>query len=620
VAERVPREVGPEGAPPAPERANAPPAQAGAAFVLAAQQAYGNAVVARAMAARQPADGGAPAAADGGAAAGLIVADDAEPGPGQMARGQFLAQLRDAAAAAARDVLGTSPMALAVGPGVERWMAPYQGRDAAGLEQAIREKAPAAAGASSASALIDAVSAAVREAVGEGVTDDPGASGDAATDLDEDERPQIPSELLAEVSGIAAILFKREEVATSRSADPRSVLRRLGAGRPLGDVERGRMEPLVGRDLGDVRVHAGAAGARVSSELGARAFAVGQDVAFGAGQYRPGTVVGDALLAHELAHVGQQDAGALGDERALEQDADETAAGAVAALWHGDRSVQRRPRLRDALALRSCNSGAAKSTRVHEPIPRDPRKVYEQKLPEGVNKLKVGFGRADVNARYDRNFWDIEIDERTGESCLALNKGKLPSDAIDAMFADLSKWSLDCAQFVQIAHLYALRWAYGNDEFDRKVGGVNFKFKPHYSDGLDKSTYWNREGPGQKMTRYVNTNPAVASKADPQPDDRSPQEILDAAPVGARVMWTNLDAPSGSAFRNENTVKLGNGLFAAQGFGRAGNTYSGDEIAQKLADITSAEKPAPRDYVQSKVYLKQIETYDTVAGLPAAPP
>jgi hypothetical protein len=257
---------------------------------------------------------------------------------------------------------------------------------------------------------------------------------------------------------------------------------------------------------------------------------------------------------------------------------------------------------------------------VHEPIPRDPRKVYEQKLPEGVNKLKVGFGRADVNARYDRNFWDIEIDERTGESCLALNKGKLPSDAIDAMFADLSKWSLDCAQFVQIAHLYALRWAYGNDEFDRKVGGVNFKFKPHYSDGLDKSTYWNREGPGQKMTRYVNTNPAVASKADPQPDDRSPQEILDAAPVGARVMWTNLDAPTGSAFRNENTVKLGNGLFAAQGFGRAGNTYSGDEIAQKLADITSAEKPAPRDYVQSKVYLKQIETYDTVAGLPAAPP
>jgi hypothetical protein len=40
--------------------------------------------------------------------------------------------------------------------------------------------------------------------------------------------------------------------------------------------------------------------------LNARAFTLGKDVAFGAGQYAPGTLDGRRLLAHELTHVVQQ--------------------------------------------------------------------------------------------------------------------------------------------------------------------------------------------------------------------------------------------------------------------------------------------------------------------------
>ena len=61
--------------------------------------------------------------------------------------------------------------------------------------------------------------------------------------------------------------------------------------------------------LGDVRVHTDATAARSASALGARAYTVGTDVVFGAGQYRPGTRAGDRLLAHELVHVVQQAAG-----------------------------------------------------------------------------------------------------------------------------------------------------------------------------------------------------------------------------------------------------------------------------------------------------------------------
>ena len=58
---------------------------------------------------------------------------------------------------------------------------------------------------------------------------------------------------------------------------------------------------------------------------------------FGAQQYAPGTAGGDALLAHELAHVLQQ-RGASGpsqqsDQRGLEQQADHSAADVMARLW-----------------------------------------------------------------------------------------------------------------------------------------------------------------------------------------------------------------------------------------------------------------------------------------------
>lgn len=67
------------------------------------------------------------------------------------------------------------------------------------------------------------------------------------------------------------------------------------------------MEPRFGRDFSQVRVHADADAAESARSMGVLAYTVGRDVVFGAGRYAPGTVVGDRLLAHELAHVVQQE-------------------------------------------------------------------------------------------------------------------------------------------------------------------------------------------------------------------------------------------------------------------------------------------------------------------------
>ncbi|MDQ6868146.1 MAG: DUF4157 domain-containing protein [Pseudomonadota bacterium] len=77
-------------------------------------------------------------------------------------------------------------------------------------------------------------------------------------------------------------------------------------GQPLDVPTRAFLEPGFGHDFSKVRVHTDAAAQVSAAAEGALAYTAGCDVVFGAGQYRPHTVAGRWLIAHELAHVIQQ--------------------------------------------------------------------------------------------------------------------------------------------------------------------------------------------------------------------------------------------------------------------------------------------------------------------------
>jgi hypothetical protein len=79
-----------------------------------------------------------------------------------------------------------------------------------------------------------------------------------------------------------------------------------GTGTPLPDSERTFFESRFGTDFGGVRLHTGDAAAQTAQDLNARAYTVGSDIAFNAGEYQPGSERGRKLLAHELTHVVQQ--------------------------------------------------------------------------------------------------------------------------------------------------------------------------------------------------------------------------------------------------------------------------------------------------------------------------
>lgn len=87
------------------------------------------------------------------------------------------------------------------------------------------------------------------------------------------------------------------------------IARAGGRGAPIDEAAREPLERGFGADFSQVRVHTGRPADELGRRLNARAFTTGSDIFFRRGEYEPSTSGGQQLLAHELAHVVQQDGG-----------------------------------------------------------------------------------------------------------------------------------------------------------------------------------------------------------------------------------------------------------------------------------------------------------------------
>ncbi|MGB9178146.1 MAG: DUF4157 domain-containing protein, partial [Pyrinomonadaceae bacterium] len=331
----------------------------------------------------------------------LIVEDDEEQlSPGQMRKTEFLAALRAATCAAADRELARIGRDTESCPYISRAFEHYRTQASSRLERSLRRYAPEATKAKEARGYIEAVSARVARAVG--VWAETGEVAD------------VPEELAAEMSGsmwiggvkglasmaekavggligkagkalsgLGSMLFKaRAGGARTERAEPAAIKSQLHEGESLDAGVKSRMERAFSHDFSRVRVYRDSRAAELSASLNARAFTMGSDVGFGEGEYRPGTLSGDALIAHELAHVVQQgNAGQSstapmtkpeeGTTAALEEDADVAAVGAVASSWGGFKrgllkfSKQAMPRLKSGLQLQRCSNKKVNDYEIH---------------------------------------------------------------------------------------------------------------------------------------------------------------------------------------------------------------------------------------------------------------
>jgi hypothetical protein len=246
-----------------------------------------------------------------------IVDDGQRLQAGQMHKSEFLAKLHAALVEGCDAELAPFGRTARRCPYIDRTIERYRGRPASSLLRVIRAWAHPPEGASP-EALIAATTERARGAarrVGE-------------RQADRGHRPQA----MRERSGDSALM-----------GEARAIRSQLGSGERLHDATRAGMEQSFGRDFASVRVHSGPVAARFNEALRASAFTIGDDIAFAAGKYRPGTPPGDRLIAHELAHTIQQQSPptasrASGDE--LERQADRAASSAVAGSGGASAAVR----------------------------------------------------------------------------------------------------------------------------------------------------------------------------------------------------------------------------------------------------------------------------------------
>lgn len=347
---------------------------------------------------REPAEGG------------LLVDDEARNlTAGQERKSDFLRELRAEVNRVADAELRRVGRTAADCPYISALLDRYQGRSAAEVERSLRRYAPAARAARDARAYVTAVGERVTSSVRRWIE-----TGQLPDDLPEAGAGLgAASGWVGAIAGLAGLGSAPRDSPSSGPAsggptpqrkalgpspgrvDGAALVEQLGPGRPLDGTTRARMEGGFGQSFAAVRLHADDPAAELSRSLAAQAFTVGPHIALGAGAPRPGSPEGDALLAHELAHVVQQGTAAprgelpIGEaDDPLERDADRAAADVVVAL-HAPSKPPRRPtvgRARGGLRLQRC--AATYQQRSHDDLLRAIPMIATAERRHGVSIIE----------------------------------------------------------------------------------------------------------------------------------------------------------------------------------------------------------------------------------------
>jgi hypothetical protein len=428
----------------------------------------------------------------------LIVEDSTDnPEPHQMKRSQFLSQVRGAVNSAAEQALSTSPWAAMVRPQVsqqiESAFSASGGMNASTLEQSIRQQVPGAAGITTASAFIPLIAEQARQRVVEALPKEDAGTGalnavtTAASDLAQGARTKL--------SDLGLSFKGKEGGVRDAGAQSHVVKAALGQGQPLDSSLRSQMESAFDHDFSHVQVHTGVKAGALSTGFNARAFTIGNDIAFGAGEYRPGTLIGDAIMAHELAHVVQQRGShsARGiqptttpSQHALEEDADNSAIGAVISMWTGTKNILSSisqnvmPVMRSGLRLQRCDL-------TKSPTMAELQREAGQRIKTGMGSVNTSGKSLDSGVWYWLEYhnecmkdpatthkWD-ETKYKTGYTSAPqftktsafrweVNQGASASAAIQAWLKGLTV--AECASTAVAVYYDAIRAHIGDDKFD----------------------------------------------------------------------------------------------------------------------------------------------------------
>ena len=279
-----------------------------------------------------------------------VLVDEGAPNAGQIERRAFMARLEERIRAAADEELALVGRTATDCPYLEAWLAFYRNKTAAQIERAIRQYT----GAEDAS--IDGLTAAVVSRVRVSIQRwrEKGQPSDQA----------VPPGLALASEGQDSLLPPSVPPTSGNPQDTVLGTTRVGEGSPLEPALRNRFASAFGTPLDHVRIHHDASAQAMTRAQGARALAWGPHVLIGPDEWSPNTVQGQALLAHELAHVRQQSTADSHESSVqLERHASRSAVAALRRLY-GAAQPAPSPGPGAGLRLQSCGGPSSESGEV----------------------------------------------------------------------------------------------------------------------------------------------------------------------------------------------------------------------------------------------------------------
>jgi hypothetical protein len=421
--------------------------------------------------------------------------------------------------------------------------------------------------------------------------------------------------------------------AVSRGATAQSATR---GGETLDARTRGFMERRFDHDFSHVRVRADSQAARSASAMNALAYTAGSNIVFGSGQFAPQSARGAKLLAHELAHVVQQDRhplaqgiaakGVSESSDAAEREAD----GAAESVVGGNEKVTIRQAPAAPVQRVSAGGGAAiglgiagtlgiagligwkaglfdgKSASDDDvPTLEDPKfkKVWDENVRAGAEFMATTPSAKNCQfphhgeKNYDDAHWNEEQAKNKAGAVNPNERGYSPKkpgsetddvskqkastyDAVTDLFAGLNSWSCDCRMYSELILLYAWHKSLTPKQFDKKF--ANFQLSREGSVGI-----------GSQMLMPF--------------EDAS----WEATPVGTKVAWSNDSDGAYPSWHDEHAIKTVKGAtpeqhrYAAQDAGLHGESEL-SELDVKMA-LLRYDRNSPFHYRITDAALAQLK-------------
>ena len=321
----------------------------------------------------------------------FIVEDGQTPGPEQMRKTDFLRRLNEETCQTANQAMAGTPFSTDSCPYIRNAFARHQNSSPVQIERLLVRYEPLLQTAQSLEAYFQIFKAKVNSVVSNWVStgDISGVPEDIAAQIPESVRlaagaarglgsavsavssgiGSVVSGISSAVSSIGSLFFKARPGGAHATQSPLAVMQSLGKGSPMEGGTRSKMEGAFGTNFSEVEVHTDSKAAGLSDGMNAKAFTVGNHVAFGSGEHRPGTLEGDALMAHELAHVEQQRGGniATGGANSVSEEADVNQSILQSASFSGSnytglevgKKSKIQPKIKTNIKLHRCSNSEA---------------------------------------------------------------------------------------------------------------------------------------------------------------------------------------------------------------------------------------------------------------------